>query len=282
MPTASLSAGQVEYADTGGDGPVLVLLHGVNMSGSLWDGVVTRMPPDVRCITPTLPLGSHRRPMARADLVTHRGVSALVGELLEALDLTDVTLVLNDWGGAQFLLADGPNERVAAAALVACEAFDNFPPGRPGKAIADSARVPALLWLAMQLQRFGWFRRAPGGWGWMSKRPVPTAVMDEWFRPAQQNRGVRRDLRIFAMSTPGAAELSALVDRLPSFDRPVLVVWATEDRLMPREHGPRLASLFPQGRLVEVDDSYTLVPVDRPEVLAQELVQLASSVSPGR
>lgn len=127
MPTASLSAGQVEYADTGGDGPVLVLLHGVNMSGSLWDGVVTRMPPDVRCITPTLPLGSHRRPMARADLVTHRGVSALVGELLEALDLTDVTLVLNDWGGAQFLLADGPNERVAAAALVACEAFDNFP-----------------------------------------------------------------------------------------------------------------------------------------------------------
>jgi len=106
--------------------------------------------------------------------------------------------------------------------------------------------------------------------------------MDEWFRPAQQNRGVRRDLRIFAMSTPGAAELSALVDRLPSFDRPVLVVWATEDRLMPREHGPRLASLFPQGRLVEVDDSYTLVPVDRPEVLAQELVQLASSVSPGR
>lgn len=282
MPTLRLTAGEIDYRDTGGDGPVLVLLHGVNMDGTLWTGVVDRLAPDVRCILPTLPLGSHRRPMARPDLVTHRGVAAMVGELLAALDLHDVTLVLNDWGGAQFLLADGPNDRIAAAALVACEAFDNFPPGRPGRAIATTARVPALLWAAMQLQRFGWFRRAPGGWGWMSKRPVPGEVMDGWFGPAQRDAGIRRDLRTFALSTPPRAELDALADRLSRFDRPVLVVWATEDRLMPAEHGPRLAALFPQGRLVEVDDSYTLVPVDRPELLATELSRLAASVDDAR
>lgn len=202
METLRVTAGLIEYGDTGGDGPVLVLLHGVNMDGTVWAPVQERLPSNYRCITPTLPLGSHRRAMERPDLVSHRGVSAMVGELLEALDLHDVTLVLNDWGGAQFLLADGPNNRIAAAVLVACEAFDNFPPGRPGKMIATSARVPAFLWLAMQMQRFRWFRRAPGGWGWMIKRPVPKEVMDGWFRPAQHNAGVRRDLRQFALSTP--------------------------------------------------------------------------------
>jgi len=38
---------------------------------------------------------------------------------------------------------------------------------------------------------------------------------------------------------------------------------------MPPEHGRRLAELLPQGRLVEVDDSYTLIPVDQPARLAQ-------------
>ncbi|WP_410534817.1 alpha/beta fold hydrolase [Streptomyces sp. KL2] len=273
MPRVTLTAGTVDYTDTGGDGPVLVLLHGVNMDGTLWRKVVAELGPGYRCVCPTLPLGSHRRPMARPDLVTHRGVASMVGELLEALDLHDAVLVLNDWGGAQFLIADGPTDRIAGLVLVACEAFDNFPPGRPGKAVARSARFPALLWLAMQLQRFGWFRRAPGAWGWMSKRPVPAEVMDAWFRPALTDPGVRRDLRTFALSTPSASELRALPGRLRGFGRPTLVVWATEDRLMPREHGPRLAALFPRSRLVEIDDSYTLVPEDRPERLAAELAR---------
>ncbi len=105
----------------------------------------------------------------------------------------------------------------------------------------------------------------------MSKRPVPTPVMDRWFGPAQRDREIRRDLSTFARSTPSRSELADLVVRLSSFRLPVLVVWAPEDRLMPREHGPRLASLFPAGRLVEVEDSYTLFPVDQPARLAAEL-----------
>ncbi|MCV7278359.1 alpha/beta hydrolase [Mycolicibacterium flavescens] len=275
MTQIELTAGVIDYLDTGGDGPVLVLLHGVNMDGSVWDDVVARLGPAYRCIRPTLPLGSHRQPMTRGDLVTHTGVAALVGEFLERLDLTDVTLVLNDWGGAQFLIADG-SDRVGAAVLVACEAFDNYPPGIPGKLVAASARIPGALWVVMQLQRFDWFRRAPGGWGWMAKRPIATAMMDRWFRPALVDAGVRRDLRTFARSAPSRAELAQLASRLPGFDRPVLVVWATEDKMMPAEHGPRLAALFPQGRLVEVDDSYTLIPLDQPGRLADELREFVS------
>jgi pimeloyl-ACP methyl ester carboxylesterase len=60
-------------------------------------------------------------------------------------------------------------------------------------------------------------------------------------------------------------------ERLPSFERPALVVWATQDRVMPPEHGRRLAELLPQGRLVEIPDSYTLVPLDQPARLAEAI-----------
>jgi pimeloyl-ACP methyl ester carboxylesterase len=40
---------------------------------------------------------------------------------------------------------------------------------------------------------------------------------------------------------------------------------------MPPEHGRRLAELLPQGRLVEVDDSYTLIPVDQPTLVAHHV-----------
>jgi pimeloyl-ACP methyl ester carboxylesterase len=43
---------------------------------------------------------------------------------------------------------------------------------------------------------------------------------------------------------------------------------------MPREHGRRLAELLPQGRLEEVEDSYTLIPEDQPAVLARHLREL--------
>ena len=38
---------------------------------------------------------------------------------------------------------------------------------------------------------------------------------------------------------------------------------------MPPEHGRRLAKLLPQGQLAEVDDSYTLIPLDQPARLGQ-------------
>jgi pimeloyl-ACP methyl ester carboxylesterase len=69
----------------------------------------------------------------------------------------------------------------------------------------------------------------------------------------------------------------AATDSLSRFDRPVLVAWASEDSLMPREHGRRLAELFPEGRLIEIDNSYTLVPEDQPDLLADRMLEFLRS-----
>jgi pimeloyl-ACP methyl ester carboxylesterase len=61
------------------------------------------------------------------------------------------------------------------------------------------------------------------------------------------------------------------VPRLSGFDGPALVLWARDDRVMPPAHGRRLAGLLPHARLVEVDDTATLIPLDQPAVFASAL-----------
>ena len=270
MPEAALSAGGVDYDDTGGTGPVVVLLHGLLMSGSLWRHVVADLRADHRCVVPTLPLGAHRRPMRAGADLSGAGQARLVAELLDRLDLRDVTLVGCDWGGAQLVVAEGLAERVGRLVLVSQEAFDNFPPGPPGRAIRLAARIPGGLNAALQPMRLRALRRTPISFGWLSKRPVPDDVMDAWLRPALTDRAVRRDLRAYLQACR-RGEYVAAAERLGAFARPALVVWAADDRLMPRAHGRRLAERLPHARLVEIADSYTLVPEDQPAALAAEL-----------
>jgi pimeloyl-ACP methyl ester carboxylesterase len=75
--------------------------------------------------------------------------------------------------------------------------------------------------------------------------------------------------------------LLTAAERLPGFDRPALVVWASQDRVMPPEHGQRLARLLPRGHLTEVDDSYTLIPLDQPARLAQIIRDFGDELETG-
>ncbi|HEY6710160.1 MAG TPA: alpha/beta hydrolase [Actinomycetota bacterium] len=63
MQRIELSAGPVEYLDTGGPGPCVVLVHGVLMHATVWRAVVADLRRDHRCIVPTWPLGAHRLAM---------------------------------------------------------------------------------------------------------------------------------------------------------------------------------------------------------------------------
>ncbi|MFE3415422.1 alpha/beta fold hydrolase [Streptomyces mirabilis] len=273
-----LSAGTVAYRDTGGDGPVLVLLHGLMMDASLWDETITELAADHRCVAPTLPLGAHRHGMrADADL-SLPGVARLVAEFLDRLDLRDVVLVGNDTGGAlvQLMMVDGA-ARVAGVVLVSCDAFDNFPPGLTGRTLVLSGRLPPRLFgMFMQQMRLRPLRRTPVAFGWLTLRG--DAATARWIRPVLERPEIRRDaVRTLRAAAADTGLLLAAAERLPRFDRPALVVWARGDRVMPPENGRRLAALLPRGRLVEIDDSYTLVPLDRPTELARAIRQFTRS-----
>lgn len=264
-----LSAGTVEYTDTGGEGPVVVFVHGLLMDGSLWDGPVAELP-GLRCVVPTLPLGAHRHPMRDDADLSLPGIARLLAEFLERLDLRDVTLAGVDTGGAlvQLLMAEGA-PRAGRVVLASCDAFDNFPPGLTGKTLFLTGKLsPRLFGAFMQQMRLRAVRRLPIAFGRLTKRG--DAVTARWIRPVLSQAAIRRDtVRVLRAAAAAPDILLETAERLPSFDRPALVVWAEEDRVMPPEHGRRLAELLPKGRLVEVADSYTLLPLDQPAEFAR-------------
>lgn len=274
MPSVELPSGWIHYDDTGGEGPVLVFGHGLLMDGRQWRKVLPLLP-EYRCITPTLPLGAHSTPMNDDADLTETGVAAILADFLDALALDDVTLVLNDWGGGQFVITEGRDKRIGRMVLASCTAFDNYPP-KPARPAAMLCRIPGGGWILSRMLGTRFFRHSTRAYGALSRSPIPDALFDEWFRPAVENRAIRRDLVKFATGAPSRRRLLELSGRMNSFDRPVLVVWAREDRMMPLAHADRLVELYPDARKVIVDDSWTLIPEDQPQVLAELLRAFAS------
>ncbi len=75
--------------------------------------VVADLRRDYRCVLPTLPLGAHRRPMRPDADLSMRGMVELLGEFIQALDLREITLAMNDWGGPLLLVGGAQDERIA-------------------------------------------------------------------------------------------------------------------------------------------------------------------------
>ncbi|MEV6395051.1 alpha/beta hydrolase [Streptomyces sp. NPDC051907] len=269
MPEIELTAGTIAYEDTGGPGPVVVLLHGLVHDATVWRKVVADLGRDHRCIAPTLPYGAHRTPMRQDVPLSPDSVVDLIAEFMDRLDLREVTLVENDCGRAQTVAGRHP-ERLARLVLTSCEAFDNYPPGAPGKMISVVCKIPGGVALMARVLSLKPLRGLPIGLGALTKRRVPDEIVDGWLLPLRTDKAVRNDFRRYNGAVR-KSELLEAVDGMRKFDRPALVVWATEDRMMPREHGRRLAELLPQGRLLEIEDSCTLIAEDQPERLAQAL-----------
>jgi pimeloyl-ACP methyl ester carboxylesterase len=161
---------------------------------------------------------------------------------------------------------------VGQLVLASCEAFDNTPPGLPGKMAVQLSRIPGGLWFAAQSMRLGPAARMPFTLGWMAKRPVSADLRNSWFGPLRQNGAIRRDTRRFLQSID-RAELVAAAKQLASFDRPTLIVWAAQDKVMPPEHAGRLAELVGREPVRWIDDSYTLLPLDQPGKFAQAIAE---------
>ena len=74
------------YSDTGGDGPAVVLLHGVLMGGTLWDTVTEDLRDRYRCIVAELPFGAHTTPMPDDADLSLPALATLIAEFLTELD----------------------------------------------------------------------------------------------------------------------------------------------------------------------------------------------------
>jgi pimeloyl-ACP methyl ester carboxylesterase len=265
MPETTLPQGTIRYRDTG-DGPPVVFVHGLLVDATLWRKVIPLLEGQLRCIAPDLPLGSHRVALAREGDATPHGVAALVGDLLAALDLHDVTLVGNDTGGAiSQLVALDHGERVGRLVLTNCDCFEVFPP-KAFAPMVQAARVPGALLAAMQPMRVAAARRRPQAYGALA-RDIPDDVTAAWIEPFLADAGVRRDTQRFLRGIDKAITIDAAV-RLTSLKIPSLVAWGQDDPFFTPELGRRLAAVLPGARYEPIAGARTFVAEDAPEALA--------------
>jgi pimeloyl-ACP methyl ester carboxylesterase len=274
----SLPQGTITYRERGTGDPI-VFVHGALVNADLWRKVVPQLAKDFRCIAPDLPLGSHERAMPPGADLSPPGVAKLIADFITALDVDNVTLVGNDTGGAicQVVVTQHP-DRIGRLVLTNCDAYDVFPPSL-FKPLFYGGRIPGFAWAIAQPLRMTALRHSPIGFGWLAKHGIPKETTRSWLNPLLADRGVRRDVRKL-LKGAGPRHTQEAARRFGEFDKPVLIAWAPEKDFFPVEYGERLARDFPQGRLERIEDSWTFIPEDQPERLAQLIAAFARQPVP--
>jgi|SRR5215467_7997445 len=251
-----------------GSGPAIVFVHGVLLNANLWRKVVARLSPDFRCIALDLPLGSHSLPMnADADL-SPLGVTNLIADAIEALELEDVTLVGNDTGGAlcQMLVTRRP-ERIGRLVLTSCDYRDNFPPPAFDAIVKVLVKLEPIVPVLFAPLRVPAFRHLPFAMGGMTNQPIERRVENSYALPAIADRRVRADL-VKLLSRLDKRLTNEAADRLRDFHSPALIAWSRDDRFFGTADAERLASDLPNARLEWIEDARSFAAEDQPDRLA--------------
>ena len=262
----TIPAGTIRYREKGTGDP-LVFLHGLGVNADIWRKVVPHLANRFRCIAPDLPLGGHSVPLDPETDLSLPGLSTLTVQILDALGIESATLVGNDGGGgiAQMVAVEHP-DRVARLVLVSAELYELFFPPY-FKPVRMGASVPPVFWLVGQLLRFRpvqWII----GYGISVKQGLPDkAVMSSYLRSAREQSGVRRDVRKYLRAADPKFTLDA-AERIRRFEKPILLAWGKEDKLIPLDYARRFAAEVPSARLEVISDARTFVSEDQPERLA--------------
>ncbi|SHN47630.1 alpha/beta fold hydrolase [Cryptosporangium aurantiacum] len=274
MTVTDIPQGRIEYRSAGPQAstePPVVFVHGLLVNAELWTKVADALALDgVRSYAPDLPLGSHRIPLPVGTDLSPRGVARLINDFLAAHDLTDVTLVGNDTGGAlcQFLI-DTDHSRIGRLVLTNCDAFDQFPPA-PFGLIFKAGRRPALLRALMASVRPKALRHSMLGFGGLVRDPLDPALTRRWITPALNDPAVRRNTADFLRHVD-PKDLVDVSTRLHRFPKAARIVWGTADPFFKIGLARRLRDAFADATLVEIDRGRTFLPLDEPELVANEI-----------
>ncbi|MFH2006259.1 MAG: alpha/beta hydrolase, partial [bacterium] len=243
-----------------GQGPALVLLHGLATSCFLWRDVIATLKHRYHVVAPDLlGLGDSSGPMDADQSLS--GQAAVVEGLMNRLELRDAVVVGHDLGGgvAQ-LMALERSRRVAGVVLVSSVAYDNWPVPvikklrrlarwRPIWQAAVRAGMTRSLGFADQGFRRG--VKYPGS--------IDDQTIDEYLRPHRLSVSSREHLRRLLLALDNRETVLA-GHRLGTLTLPALVVWGSDDAFLPVAWAHRLAADIRGARLHILNDCGHFVP----------------------
>ena len=260
-----------------GEGPPLVFAHGWLANANLWRRVVDALAVRFACHVLDLPLGAHRVPLDPGADLSAEGCGELVADALDALGLDEVTLVGNDSGGAYSQIAVSRRPvPVARLVLTSCETpHDEFPPP-PFDGLPALGREPERLRQLLAALEDPEVRKLPAAFGLLVKHPLEPAVSDSYALPCLRSEGVLRDTAKAMAGASTAAVQAAGARLVEAWARPSLLIWSDEDPVFPLDNARRYAAELANAELVEIDDSYSFTPEDRPDAVAAAIAAFAA------
>jgi haloalkane dehalogenase len=267
---ADVGGARVHYIDEG-DGPPLLMLHGNPTWSFLYREIVKGVRDRFRCVAVDHPGFGLSRP-GPGYRFTPAEHAAVLEQLVLQLDLRDVTMMVQDWGGPiGFAVATRQPERFSRFVIANTWAWPKSDP--PTQLFSRLLGGPIGRRLILNRNVFV-ERILPGG---VKRRTLPDAVMDAYrgpFPTPASRVPVAVLPREILGSRPFLAEVEAGLERLR--DRPALIVWPTGDPAFREPERRRWEQLFPHHRTVLVEGAGHYVQEDAPEEIVAAIREWSS------
>ena len=255
-----------------GEGPPVLLLHGIPTNGELWRDVIPRLASGARVIAPDM-LGYGRSDVPGGKPVDIASQASYMLELLDALEVERATVVGHDIGGgvAQILAVRHPR-RIERLGLVNAVCYDSWP--IPEMKVIQ-ATAPVMEHLPAGLTAEGLelgLRR-----GFVHKERAEP-FLETFLKPFSTHEGMQVFLE-HARSLD-SRHTQEIAPELPNLRIPVAVVWGKQDPFQKPKYAERLAADIPTAELTWIEDSSHFAPADAPDEVAEALQRLLQR-SPG-
>ena len=262
-----------------GEGPVIVLVHGIAGSSNTWSSVMPLLAEDYTVIAPDL-LGHGESAKPRGDYSLGAYASG-IRDLLTVLGAERATFVGHSLGGGVAMqFAYQFPQMCERLALVASGGF-----GQDVNPLLRAIAAPGseyVLPLVLTRHLHGVASTVGRVFGSMGLRgnPLLTEVWDSYTRLTDA-RAQRAFVHTIRSVIDVAGQRVSARDRLYlAQEVPTLIVWGDRDAVIPVEHAHIAHELMPDSRLELVEDAGHFLPFEQPEMLEGLLRDFLSTTEP--
>lgn len=267
----------------GGDGPPVVLVHGLGGSAGNWSLTAPQLA--MKRTVVALDLAGHGRsgPLPRHDLDAH--VQTVIG-LIEVYGFSSITLVGNSMGGlVSKMVASRRPDLVDGLVLLA-------PATPPPTVVVPSSPAVAARLAIQSLPGLGPLATASITARWSPRRQVsetlrivmadPSRLPTDYFERAVELTRLRRTMpwasRAFAESVASIRRVlmrrSEYLDILDRIEAPTTLIFGSEDRVVAPVALRWLAARETSWRSIELPDTGHTPMLERPDLVVREIDRL--------
>lgn len=264
---ADLDGLRLHYLDEGSGAPIL-LLHGEPTWAYLYRKMIPSLAQAHRVIVPDLVGFGRSDKVTQRDWYSYERHVHSIQQFVDRLDLEELTIVVQDWGGPIGLRIAVENERRFANLVILNTGIFRPGPNWPSPGFLQwrsfAERNPDLP-VGMIVQG-------------ATATELPDEVVAAYeapFTDAASKAGAAAFPLLVPLKEddPGAAEMAEVADALTRWAKPALVAFSDLDPVFPQRAGESLARRIPNATFVPIEGGSHFLQEDKGEEIAEHILE---------